>query len=346
MRIFRHITLLAALCLPLPLLAQSYTMLGFSDINGWEEDDPTPALEAFARSCDHMRATPAVPVRDWDMVCALAKSGPGPARAFFEQNFTPVLISTGSRALFTGYFEPELHGSREKTEVFRYPLYRRPPEITVGQAWLARADIENGALEGRGLELVWLDNQVDAFFVHIQGSARIKLNDGHSMRVGFAGRNWQRYRSVGRELVRRGVLSPGQANMKGIRDWAAVNPNAATKALQHNTSFIFFRELDIPDNLGPVGALQVPLAPMRSVAVDDRYIPLGAPVWIHMNAGENSLDQLMVAQDTGSAVNGAQRADIFFGSGASAGEIASNIRYSGKMIVLVPNVSAARLRGE
>ncbi|MBL1435751.1 MAG: MltA domain-containing protein [Rhodobacteraceae bacterium] len=336
----------AALCLPVSLSAATYTQLSFSAISGWQQDDLAPALTAFARSCDSIRSTPAIPVREWDRVCALAKAGPGPARAFFEQNFTPVRITTGSRALFTGYYEPELQGSRTQTEKFRFPLYRRPPEIQTGVAWHSRAEIDNGALEGRGLELVWLDNRVDAFFVHVQGAARIRLEDHTYMRVGFAGRNWQRYRSVGRQLIRQGVLTPNQAGMQGIRAWAAANPNAAVRALQHNTSFIFFQELEIPDALGPVGALQVPLAALRSVAVDDSHTPLGAPVWINMNAGENSLNQLMVAQDTGSAVNGAQRADIFYGSGDAAGDKAGNIRYSGEMITLIPNATAARLRGQ
>ncbi len=341
----RNIIALAALCLPVSASAASYTLLGFSDIAGWEDDDLSPALEAFTRSCGSIRPTRDIPVRDWDGVCALAKAGPGPARMFFEENFTPIRISTGSRALFTGYYEPELHGSRHETDIYRFPLYRRPPEIEIGVAWNTRAEIENGALDGRDLELVWLDNRVDAFFVHVQGAVRIKLDDGSIMRVGFAGRNWQRYRSVGRELVRQGVLSPGQASMEGIRAWAAAHPEAAAVALQHNTSFIFFQELDIPDELGPIGALQVPLMPLRSVAVDDSLTPLGAPVWIDMNGGVEALHQLMVAQDTGSAVNGAQRADIFYGSGQVAGEKAGLIRYSGRMITLVPNATAARLRG-
>jgi len=346
MNLAGNIIAIAALCLPNSLSAASYTALAFSDISGWEKDDLAPALEAFTRSCGQIRPTPDIPVRDWDGVCALAKAGPGPARMFFEQNFTPMRISTGSRALFTGYYEPELHGARHKTDVYRFPLYRRPPEIQIGVAWSTRAEIENGALAGRGLELVWLDNRVDAFFVHVQGAARIKLDDGSIMRVGFAGRNWQRYRSVGRELIRQGVLTPAQASMQGIRAWAEANPEAAKQALQHNPSFIFFQEFEIPDALGPIGAMQVPLTPMRSVAVDDSLTPLGAPVWIHMNAGENSLNQLMVAQDTGSAVNGAQRADIFYGSGKAAGDKAGLIRYSGQMITLVPNATAARLRGQ
>jgi len=342
----RKIVTIVALCFPVSLSAATFTQLSYSDISGWSEDDLTPALLAFSRGCGQMRAVPAIPERDWDQVCALAKTGPGPARAFFEQNFTPVRISSGTRALFTGYYEPELRGSLQPTQTYRYPLYSRPPEVQTGVAWKTRAEIESGGLEGRGLELVWLDNRVDTFFVHVQGAARIKLDDGTYLRVGFAGRNWHQYRSVGRELLRQGVLGNNQISMQGIRAWAAQNPDAAVRALQHNKSFIFFQEMDIPEALGPIGALQVPLTPMRSVAVDDSYTPLGAPVWIRMNAGARSLNQLMVAQDTGSAVNGAQRADIFYGSGDEAGDKAGVIRYSGEMITLIPNATAARLRGQ
>ena len=325
--------------------AVSFTEVEFSSLIGWAEDEPALALEAFQRSCADIRSTRNIPRRDWDGVCALARSGPGPAKAFFEQNFTPVMISTGSRALYTGYFEPALSGSRTRTDIFRFPLYTLPPEIVEGQRWKSRAEIEGGLLEGRGLELVWLDNPVDVFFVHVQGSARILLQNGTTMRVGFAGRNGYNFRSVGRQLVRRGVLRASQTSMAGIRNWAEDNPEAATLALQYNPSFIFFRELEIPDDLGPIGALGAPLTPLRSIAVDPKYTPLGAPVWLRMEAGNLSLNRLMIAQDTGSAINGAQRADIYYGTGLEAGLEAGKIKYSGAMITLVPKATAARLRG-
>jgi len=335
-----------ALAIPVSGGAATYTPLSYTSIDGWTVDNHSAALHAFKRGCAGMRSTEEIPVRDWDRVCALAKSGPGPARAFFERNFTPVRISTGSEALFTGYYEPELNGSRHKTDQFQFPLYQRPPEVQPGVTWNTRTEIESGLLNGRGLELVWLDNRVDAFFVHVQGSARILLADDTTMRVGFAGRNGHQYRSVGRELARLGTLSDGQLSMQGIRTWAESNPSQAILALQHNPSFIFFQELEIPESLGPIGALQVPLTPLRSVAVDDDYTPLGAPVWIQMSGGSASLNQLMVAQDTGSAVRGAQRADIFYGSGVTAGNRAGNIRYSGEIITLIPNVTAERLSGQ
>jgi len=343
--IFGKILLLLSVAMPAAGHTVSVSALSFTDIPGWVEDDHSPALAAFRRGCGGIRSTDQIPGFEWNMVCALARSGPGPAKAFFEQNFTPVRIDNGTRALFTGYFEPELYGSRVATQKYTFPLYRPPPEVDVAELWHTRAEIEGGLLEGRGLELVWLENRVDTFFVHVQGSARIRLEDGSIMRVGFAGRNGHTYRSVGRELVRRGVLSGDQVSIEGIRTWAESNPAAAITALQYNTSFIFFQELEIPEALGPIGALQVPLTPMRSIAVDDTYTPLGAPVWVKMNGGTASLNQLMVAQDTGSAVNGAQRADIYYGSGDAAGDKAGRIRYSGEMITLIPNVSAARLRG-
>ena len=342
---YKSILCAAAFLLPNAGIPASFIEVEFANIQGWALDDHAPALEAFQRGCDSIRSTSVIPRRDWDRVCALARTGAGPARAFFEQNFTPVIITTGSKALFTGYFEPALRGSKTRTERFRYPLYTLPPEIEPGQRWNTRAEIENGLLEGRGLELVWLDNQVDAFFVHVQGSARISLQDGSLMRVGFAGRNGQRFRSVGRELVRLGTLRASQTSMQGIKDWAAENPDAATRALQYNPSFIFFRALDLPDDLGPLGALQVPLTPLRSIAVDPAFTPLGAPVWVRMEAAGNlGLDRLMVAQDTGSAIKGAQRADIYYGTGVEAGLEAGKIRYFGEIITLLPNNTAARLR--
>jgi len=336
---------LLALAVPAASRADTITELTFADIPGWAQDDQNPALVAFGLGCDAIGSTAKMPRFEWNMVCALAQTGPGPAKAFFEQNFTPVRISNGTEALFTGYFEPELNGSRTRTETYKYPLYRAPPEVESGVPWRTRAEIEGGLLAGRNLELVWLDNLVDAFFVHVQGSARVQLEDGSLMRVGFAGRNGYIYRSAGRELVRHGILSGDQAGIPGLRAWAENNPAAARTALQYNDSFIFFRELDIPDALGPLGALQVPLTPMRSIAVDEAYTPLGAPVWVKMEGGAESLNRLMVAQDTGSAVKGAQRADIYYGSGAAAGDKAGRIRYSGDMITLIPNATAARLRG-
>ncbi len=337
--------LFAAIAAATPLKAAEFTFVPYGEISGWPQDNHRAALQVFADSCAAIRATADIPASDWRGVCALARTHPGPARQFFETQFRAVRITQGNSSLFTAYYEPILNGSRQRTNVFRYPLYAVPPELPRGQQWKSRAELETGILNGRGLELVWLDNPVDAFFVHIQGSSRFNLTDGSTIRLGFAGRNGHPYRSVGRQMIELGLLTSGQASMQGIRNWVRSNGDAGLVALQLNPSFIFFQELQIPDNLGPIGALQYPLTKMRSIAVDPDFTPLGAPAWVAMPAGAASVNQLMIAQDTGSAINGAQRADLFFGSGIRAGNDAGRIRYPGQLLTLVPRATALRLTG-
>lgn len=337
--------LLAAFLLATPLKAAEFTFVPFVNLNGWSQDNHREALRVFANSCDDIRATDQIPASDWRGVCALARTHVGSATGFFENQFRPVRITIDDSSLFTGYFEPVLDGSRTRTSVYKYPLYAVPPELPQGDVWKSRAELESGVLENRGLELVWLNDPVDAFFVHVQGSSRFNLRDGTTMRLGFAGRNGHRYRSVGRQMIELGLLETGQASIAKIRDWVRGHPDAGEMALQLNPSFIFFQELQIDESLGPIGALQYPLTAMRSIAVDPRYTPLGAPAWLSMPAGSASIHRLMVAQDTGSAIKGAQRADIFFGSGMRAGNDAGRTRYSGQLITLVPRATALRLTG-
>ncbi|MBL4806578.1 MAG: MltA domain-containing protein [Rhodobacteraceae bacterium] len=336
--------LLAAVFAATPAAATDFTFVPFSNVSGWNQDSQRQALRVFSASCRSIRSTPEIPASDWQDVCARARSNFGSAQRFFERNFAPVRITHGNSVLFTAYFEPVLDGSRMRTEIFRYPLYGVPPDLPRGQVWKSRAELETSYLQGRGLELVWLDDPVDAFFVHVQGSSRFNLTDGSTMRLGFAGRNGHRYRSVGRQMMELGLLR-GSASIAEIREWVRLHPGAGEMALQLNPSFIFFQELQIDDDKGPIGALQHPLTAMRSIAVDPGYTPLGAPVWIAMAGGAASINQLMVAQDTGSAINGAQRADIYFGSGVAAGEAAGRIHYSGQMLTLVPRATALRLTG-
>ena len=305
-----------------------YSVLDWDDLAGWAEDDHAAALEVFANTCGDLDG-------DWDPVCALAKSGL-PARAVFERAFLPVLIEDGDAPLFTGYFEPELAGSRVRTRTFRYPLNRPPPELPRGQ-WLSRAEIErSGVLSGRGLEIAWLADPVDKFFLQIQGSGRIRLPDGSGLRVGFAAKNGHPYRSVGNEMVRRGLLPEHQVSAAMIRRWVAQNPRAGEEILHTNPSYVFFREVTkVPPHLGPLGAMNRSITAGRSIAVDPAFVPLGAPVWVE-KAGEEPFRRLMVAQDTGSAIKGAQRADIFFGTGNEAGEAAGRVRDPGRMVVLLP----------
>ncbi|RMH41388.1 MAG: murein transglycosylase [Alphaproteobacteria bacterium] len=304
-------------------------MLEFEALEGWAEDDHGAALSAFLETCGDM------PGPEWAALCRFARDHGENPRAFFELFFRPVLIEDGSECLFTGYFEPELDGALTQSGPYRYPVYALPREARDGR-WVSRAEIERkGLLKGRGLEIAWVDDPVELFFLQIQGSGRIRLREGGTIRVGYAGANGHEYRSIGQELVRRGVFQPHQVSAQLIRNWVRRNPRDGAELLRHNPSFVFFRKLDIPPEKGPLGAMNRPLTPLRSVAVDPRFVPLGAPVWIE-KAGSDPMHRLMIAQDTGSAIRGAQRADIFFGTGEGAGRAAGRIRDGGRMVVLLP----------
>ncbi len=319
--------------------------LSYSELAGWETDNHAEAFAAFRKSCKKLRPNDVTKAEDWKDLCAITKYVSSP-KAFFEIFFQPVLIEDGKSALFTGYYEPEIIASRTRVGKFKYPLYKRPAELKEGVPWKTRAEIENGALEGRGLELAWLADPVENFFLHVQGSVRLKLNEGGSMRVGFAGKNHQTYRSVGKELIRRGVLTSSNASAGSIKAWVRNNPVEGRKLLQHNPSFVFFRELtNLSPKDGPIGAMGVSVTDDRTLAVDPKYQPLGAPVWIN-KLGAKPLHRLMIAQDVGSAIKGAQRADIFYGTGAEAGRIAGTTKDPGRMITLLPHASAQRLLPE
>lgn len=313
-----------------PAMAQ---MLDFADLDGWDDDDHRAALSTFIDTCSLLNDP------DWTPICRLAPDAMASdtsARSFFEMLFRPVQIGEGP-ALFTGYYEPELVGSPIRTPRFAYPLYARPPEVQDGQQWLDRGAIEtSGALQGRGLEIAWLDDPVEVFFLQVQGSGRIRMPDGRALRVGYGGRNGHPYRSVGKELIRLGILDEHSASAQTIKAWVRSNPAMGAEILRHNPSFVFFRRLpDLPPENGPIGAMGRSITTMRSLAVDPAFTPLGAPVWLEKN-GRNPLRRLMVAQDTGGAIKGAQRADIFYGTGFQAGEDAGTVKDNGRMIVLLP----------
>ena len=211
-----------------------------------------------------------------------------------------------------------------------------PPEARRIRPWLTRRDLlESGVMDGRGLEIAWVDDSVELFFLQIQGSGRIRLSNGDSIRVGYSGSNGHLYRSLGAELVRRNVYQPHQVSAEVIKNWVRRNPVDGRELLYHNNSYVFFRKVDVPTQKGPLGAMNRSITTMRSVAVDPKYVPLGAPVWIEKD-GENPLRRLMTAQDTGSAIKGAQRADVFFGTGDDAGRQAGRLRDPGRMMVLMP----------
>lgn len=322
--------------------AMKHTLASFEELPGWADDDHAAALATFRASCGRVRGNDYATRDDFAPLCRAAEQQADP-RAFFETFFRPVLIEDGARMLFTGYYEPEILASRSRVGKFRFPIYRRPPEFTPGTVWKTRAEIEGGALAGRGLELAWLPDPVEAFFLHVQGSGRLKLNEGGVMRVGFDSKNGRPYRSVGKEMKRRGLLGGKSASAARIKAWVRRNPVAGRALLQHNPSFVFFRELTgLDPAAGPPGAMQVSVTAGRTLAIDPRYTPLGAPVYID-KTGDHPMRRLMVAQDVGSAIKGAQRADIFFGSGAEAGRIAGRTTAAGRMWTLLPLSAVRRL---
>lgn len=313
------------------VMSQAETrLLDWADLDGWASDDHEAAREVFLETCRDLDAG------DWPALCALAHKS-GSARSYFETFFRPIQITDGAEPLFTGYFEPELEGSRVEAGAFIYPLYRKPSEASSGAPWFTREQIEkSGVLEDRGLEIAWLSDPVDKFFLQIQGSGRLKLTDGSRIRVGYGGKNGHPYKSVGKELVRRGVFEAHQVSAQTIRRWVRRNPTEGAKLLWHNPSYVFFREVKrVPAEKGPLGAMNRSVTAGRTIAVDPEFVPLGAPVWLEKD-GAAPLRRLMIAQDTGSAIKGAQRGDIFFGSGRDAGQVAGRTRDPGRMVLLLP----------
>jgi membrane-bound lytic murein transglycosylase A len=310
--------------------ARDVSILPFSELEGWTTDDHEAALGPFLETCRDLDDP------DWTALCGVA-SDAGDARQFFELFFRPVLITDGSDGLFTGYFEPELQGSPVRTPRYRFPVHAMPPEARQTRPWLTRREIlTSDVMENRGLEIAWVDDAVELFFLQVQGSGRIRFPDGRMIRVGYEGANGHPYSSVGQELVRRGVYQPHQVSAQVIANWVRRNPEQGQALLHVNDSYVFFREVSqVPAGKGPLGAMNRSVTPMRSIAVDPAFVPLGAPVWIETD-GETPLRRLVIAQDTGSAIKGAQRADIFIGTGEDAGRVAGRIKDGGRMIVLLP----------
>jgi len=335
-----RVALLAGVMMTQPASSETtFEVLDFADLEGWAQDDHAAALTTFRNTCMDRREP------DWTSLCAVAENIENP-RAFFELFFRPVLIRDGKDALFTGYFEPELDGALRPDARYRYPVYATPPEAR-GGSFVSRREIEEGGvLRGRGLEIAWVDDPVELFFLQIQGSGRIRLPDGRMIRVGYGGKNGHEYRSVGQEMVRRGIYQTHQVSAQVIKNWVRRNPAQGQELLWHNPSFVFFREVsEVPADRGPLGAMNRSITTMRSVAVDPAFVPLGAPVWVEKE-GQNPIRRLMIAQDTGSAIKGAQRADIFFGTGDQAGRAAGRLRDPGRMLVLLPIQRAYALLSE
>ena len=331
------------------------TPISFAQVPGWNADHQAEALATFIAGCARMSgrslggqgqaASLGGRPGQWQAACAAAgQVAPGDdaaARAFFEAYLQPYGVSSDGNAegLFTGYYEPEVAGARSPGGPYQVPVYRRPTGLVPGRPYLTRAEIDRGALKGKRLEVVWLADPTDAFFLHIQGSGRVRLPDGSTVRLNYDAQNGRSYVPIGRVLVSRGEMSLDQVSMQSIRAWLATHPDQARGLMDTNPSYVFFREVNgVSSDVGAPGALGVPLSPLRSIAVDKGFIPLGAPVWINTR---DALDgspfrHLMVAQDLGGAIRGPIRADIFFGWGADAENRAGVMRQQGTEIVLLP----------
>lgn len=336
------------------------------------------ALAAFRRSCDAFAKRDAgaaigpaamhLTAGDWRQPCAAAADladDDDAARAFFEQYFTPYLAGNNGAAdgLFTGYYEPLLHGARERGGKYQTPILRRPPDLVsvdLGRfrpAWhgehiagrvvdgalmpyATRAAIERGALDDMNLALLWVDNPLDAFFMQIQGSGRVELPDGTMIGLGYDGQNGQTYVPIGRVLIARGVLTPETTSLQSIRAWIGAHPSEGAALMDENPSYVFFREIE---GEGPIGGEGVVLTPRRSLAVDPHFIPLGAPLYLAASGGATSLERLMVAQDVGGAISGPVRGDVFWGFGAEAEAKAGAMRARGHYYLLLPKTATPQL---
>jgi membrane-bound lytic murein transglycosylase A len=323
----------------------------FERLAGWRDDDHAAALVAFRRSCARIRSWPpdralgkaAIGgiVADWRPICAAAealRSADGAkVRYFFETRLRPYLATEGGRreGLFTGYYEAALKGAWTRHGPYQTPVYTRPPELVTGVPFHARARIDKGALAGRGLELLWATDSVDVFFLHIQGSGRVLMEDGSVMRLGYSGDNGHAYYAVGRALVARGEIAPDAITMQSIRAWMRVDYARATALMALNPRYIFFRRIT---DAGPIGAQGAALTAGRSLAVDPKFLALGLPLWLDTRHPKDGtpLRRLVVAQDTGGAIKGALRGDLFWGAGAAAAEAAGRMRESGRYYVLLP----------
>lgn len=349
---------------PAPRLGDHLVRATFTDLPGWADDDVRAAWPAMLASCAALSGKPG-----WQEACADVRKVDAASiravREFFQSRFVPYQVRNPDGSLtgtVTGYYEPLLKGARARRGPFQTPLYSPPPDlVTVDLASLypelkslrlrgrlvgnrlvpypSRAEMERQNLLA-GRELLWVDDPVDAFFLQVQGSGRVRLDEtGEVVRVAYADQNGHPYRSIGRYLIDRGELTLEQASMQGIKAWVAANPSRLQELLGANPSYVFFREERLLDpSQGPRGALGVPLTPQRSIAVDPQFIPLGAPVYLSTTLPNSTamLRRLVLAQDTGGAIRNPVRADFFWGFGAEAGEMAGRMKQSGQMWVLLP----------
>lgn len=359
--------------------------VSFGDLSGWEADDVGDAVPALRKSCVRLmkrdderlvgRDEVAGRTKDWRADCAAAKAVDAKdqvkSREFFESHFVPFLAHDNEEVegRFTGYYEASLNGSRKKKGAYKFPLYKRPADLVMvnmreftqkpGRRRIAgrvvrgmlkpyesRKQIRKGALKGKKLELVWIDDPVDGFFTQIQGSGLVQLDDGSTMRIGYAGQNGHSYTAIGRELVRDGHITREEMSMQAIRKWLADNPNDANEMMDRNEAYVFFTELS---GQGPVGSQNVELTPERSAAIDREFIPQSVPLFINTRisnaegTGEQDFHQLVIAQDSGGAIRGPVRADIFWGAGERATAIAGRLKSRGRYYLLLPTSVASAM---
>jgi membrane-bound lytic murein transglycosylase A len=364
--------------LPLQISGSQYIPLTWAEVPGWNDDDQLAAYQTFRTSCRSIAAqhdaTPDSRALGTSLrePCRAARateiSDGAKARAFFEANFTPVKISRLGEddGFVTGYYEPVIQGSRTQTNVYNIPVYRRPSNLFVkgySQAspdlpnkgpvyrkigrrklvpYYDRGEIEDGVLAGRGIEICWLKDQTDLLFAQIQGSARVRLEDGSTIRINYDSYNGYPYTAVGRVLIDRGIIPREEMSMQKIREWMEANPDGAKDVRRQNRSYIFFREVQLSDKDEAIGAQGVQLTPGRSIAVDKSLHVYGTPFFI---AGELPIEsdkaktpfrRLMIAQDTGSAITGPARADLYFGAGPDAGRVSGRLKNNMRFVMLVP----------
>lgn len=332
--------------------------LSYNDLAGWQQEQHADALRTFVSSCTILsrkakdRSTGSglkVDERTWQSLCSdaqyVSQTGAGAdndaARNFFEKRFTPYRVTNNGKdqGLFTGYYEPLLYGSLKKQGAFQYPLYMPPPGMKGKKPYFTQAQINRGALSGKHLELVWLDDPVMRFFLHIQGSGRVVLQDGRELYVGYADQNGREYESIGKVAGDEGLIPKDQINFFTLRQWLYNHPDRAFDIMERNPSYVFFKLRDKPA-VGSVGAV---LTAQRSMAVDSRHIPYGLPLFLQtqlpgMAGGPpRPFNRIMIAQDTGGAIRGPIRGDIFFGNGPDAEYLAGYMKGRGSYTLLVPH---------
>lgn len=337
---------------------------------GFKADNAALALRSFVVSCPRLTKrtdnSGLTAPGDWVPACTAAAGWPAADAARFFASYFESAEVAGGNAFVTGYFEPEIAGTRTRQPGFGVPVYAMPPDLVrakpgdaqplpdgkmplgrydeagVFTAYWDRAQIEAGALAGMGLEIGWAADPVEFFFLQIQGSGRLRAPDGSVIRIGFAGQNGHAYTGIGSLMRERGLIgsSPGQydGSLQGIQKYLRDFPDAGRRLMQQNRSFVFFREMT---GAGPVGALNVPVTGRSTVAADPAFVPLGAPVWLQVDRAETS--GLWVAQDTGGAIQGANRFDSFWGAGAEARRIAGGMSARGRALILLPKGVLARL---